>query len=207
MPVLSREIEYSLTLLVTPFSYSSSLRIEKKKKKAVLVAQTKLLNLKSPIIVIQNSSISLRGVSVLDLLDSRVLLRLNCSTLELQALQWVNLIRLFFRFSLLYSNVFGFEWVEYAFKAVKAAGITSIGVRGKDSVCVVTQKKVPVSISCSSYWKLVLLRAWIVVDHINYEIWYRTSFWIRQVSLIFSPSQSILGCWQLAWQVRLRASI
>lgn len=36
-------------------------------------------------------------------------------------------------------------FVEYAFKAVKAAGITSIGVRGKDSVCFVTQKKVPVS--------------------------------------------------------------
>ncbi|XP_052147077.1 proteasome subunit alpha type-6 isoform X1 [Oryza glaberrima] len=35
--------------------------------------------------------------------------------------------------------------VEYAFKAVKSAGVTSIGVRGKDSVCVVTQKKVPVS--------------------------------------------------------------
>lgn len=35
---------------------------------------------------------------------------------------------------------------EYAFKAVKAAGVTSIGVRGKDSVCVVTQKKVPVSV-------------------------------------------------------------
>lgn len=33
--------------------------------------------------------------------------------------------------------------VEYAFKAVKAAGVTSIGVKGKDSVCVVTQKKVP----------------------------------------------------------------
>jgi hypothetical protein len=33
---------------------------------------------------------------------------------------------------------------EYAFKAVKAAGITSIGVRGTDSVCFVTQKKVPV---------------------------------------------------------------
>ncbi|KAJ8621243.1 hypothetical protein MRB53_029772 [Persea americana] len=33
--------------------------------------------------------------------------------------------------------------VEYAFKAVKASGITSIGVKGKDSVCVVTQKKVP----------------------------------------------------------------
>lgn len=33
---------------------------------------------------------------------------------------------------------------EYAFKAVKAVGITSIAVRGKDSVAVVTQKKVPV---------------------------------------------------------------
>eukprot|EP00249_Psilotum_nudum_P027366 c34944_g1_i1 orf=317-1057(-) len=33
--------------------------------------------------------------------------------------------------------------VEYAFKAVKACGITSIGVCGKDSVCVVTQRKVP----------------------------------------------------------------
>ena len=36
---------------------------------------------------------------------------------------------------------------EYAFKAVKSAGVTSIGVRGADSVCVVTQKKVPVSCS------------------------------------------------------------
>lgn len=35
---------------------------------------------------------------------------------------------------------------EYAFKAVKAAGLTSIAVRGKDSVCVVTQKKVTVSL-------------------------------------------------------------
>ncbi|XP_064999535.1 proteasome subunit alpha type-6-like isoform X2 [Musa acuminata AAA Group] len=33
--------------------------------------------------------------------------------------------------------------VKYAFQAVKASGITSIGVRGEDSVCVVTQKKVP----------------------------------------------------------------
>lgn len=33
---------------------------------------------------------------------------------------------------------------EYAFKAIKSVGITSIGVRGKDSVCVVTQKKIPV---------------------------------------------------------------
>lgn len=33
--------------------------------------------------------------------------------------------------------------VEYAFKAVKGPGLTSIAVRGKDSVCAVTQKKVP----------------------------------------------------------------
>lgn len=33
--------------------------------------------------------------------------------------------------------------VEYAFKAVKTSGNTSIGVRGKGCVCVVTQKKVP----------------------------------------------------------------
>eukprot|EP00475_Leptophrys_vorax_P024687 TRINITY_DN34118_c0_g1_i1.p1 TRINITY_DN34118_c0_g1~~TRINITY_DN34118_c0_g1_i1.p1 ORF type:complete len:249 (+),score=30.12 TRINITY_DN34118_c0_g1_i1:254-1000(+) len=33
--------------------------------------------------------------------------------------------------------------VEYAFKAVKSVAVTSIAVRGKDSVCFVTQKKVP----------------------------------------------------------------
>ena len=36
------------------------------------------------------------------------------------------------------------HYTEYAFKAVNQAGITSIGVRGKDSVVIITQKKVPV---------------------------------------------------------------
>ena len=33
--------------------------------------------------------------------------------------------------------------IEYAFKAVKAAGVTSIAVRGNGCVAMVTQKKVP----------------------------------------------------------------
>uniref|UniRef100_A0A7S3GHQ5 Proteasome subunit alpha type n=2 Tax=Palpitomonas bilix TaxID=652834 RepID=A0A7S3GHQ5_9EUKA len=33
--------------------------------------------------------------------------------------------------------------IEYAFKAVKNCGVTAVAVRGEDSVCVVTQRKVP----------------------------------------------------------------
>ena len=33
--------------------------------------------------------------------------------------------------------------VEYAFKAVKTSGLTSIGVKGTDTVCLITEKRVP----------------------------------------------------------------
>lgn len=36
------------------------------------------------------------------------------------------------------------ELIEYAFRAVKTSGITSVGVKGQDCVCLVTEKRVPV---------------------------------------------------------------
>ncbi|GKA32455.1 proteasome subunit alpha type-6 [Tanacetum coccineum] len=72
---------------------------------------------------------------------------------------------------------------KYAFKAVKAAGVTSIGVRGKDAICVVTQKKVPSSADAGQDFgfnqcytsvrvtKLVRLLATGTIGYIFHRVW------------------------------------
>lgn len=41
--------------------------------------------------------------------------------------------------------------LEYAFQAVKSSGLTTVAIRGDNSVVVVTQKKIPVCILASIY--------------------------------------------------------
>jgi hypothetical protein len=96
---------------------------------------------------------------------------------------------------------------------VKAAGITSIGVRGKDSVCFVTQKKVPVRsetlfgstllLCCLWYLWVSLFPIQVCEDLMEcFGDWMcRTNCWINQVWAISLLSQNILASLPLAWLV------
>ena len=42
--------------------------------------------------------------------------------------------------------------LEYAFKAITAPNITSVGVKGKDCAVVISQKKVPVRLTTPAYY-------------------------------------------------------
>ena len=100
--------------------------------------------------------------------------------------------------SVLSGGIFMHDETEYAFKAVKAAGITSIGVRGKDSICVVTQKKVPVS--TENKWFFDLCFACVSMCP-GCLLWYaqcRISFWTTQVLHTSFQSPSTLDYWLLA---------
>ena len=55
---------------------------------------------------------------------------------------------------------------EYAFKAITAANITSVGVRGKDCAVVLSQKKVPVGLD-NSNWSFAMRREAEIIPHLG----------------------------------------
>jgi hypothetical protein len=100
---------------------------------------------------------------------------------------------------------------EYAFKAVKSSGLTSIAVRGADSVCFVTQKKVPVSGGATlfSSWEDGVERASSTACTHEHDMTLlppcppcRISWWTPRPSAAFIGSHAAWGYWSMACMVR-----
>lgn len=87
--------------------------------------------------------------------------------------------------------------IEYAFKAITAANIMSIGVRGKDCAVVLSQKKVPVWNTPPPQFQVMILIYWVTQDKLIDP---------SSVSHIFKLSPSV-GCVMTGSIADARASV